>query len=254
MIQPRVLLLLALGLSGPVQADEPLTIAVASNFRGTAEKIAVAFTSEFKTPVRLSSGSTGKLYAQIVNGAPYDIFLAADTERPRLLEATGVALDDSLMAYANGKLALISADPALKGQSCLGVLTSGSYRRIAIANPQTAPYGAAAKAWLMAEGVWEEALPRMIMGESISQTFQFVATGNATLGIVAISQLTGTDTPVNITCRWAIDIPEDAAVRQAGVILSRTDNLDAARSFMKFLRSETAKSLISSYGYGVPAS
>lgn len=254
MIQPATLLLLALGLSASVQADEPLTIAVASNFRSTAEEIAAAFTSESGTSVRFSSGSTGKLYAQIVNGAPYDIFLAADTQRPRLLEARGDALDNSLMDYATGKLALISADPALKGQSCLGVLTSGSYRRIAIANPATAPYGAAAKAWLLAAGFWEAAVPKMIMGESISQTFQFVATGNATLGIVAISQLTAADTPVNIVCRWAIDIPADAAVNQAGVILRRTDNPDAARSFMKFLRSETAKSLISSYGYEVPAS
>jgi len=253
-IPQRALLLLALGLTGPVQADDTLTIAVASNFRSTAEKIAEAFTDEVGIPVRLSSGSTGKLYAQIVNGAPYDIFFSADTERPRLLEETGEAVDDSLITYAIGKLALISADPALKGQSCSGVLSSGSYRRIAIANPDTAPYGAAAKAYLMAEGIWEEAVPKMIMGESISQTFQFVATGNATLGIVAISQLADSDIPVDIVCRGAIDTPKDAAVIQAGVILSRTDNLDIARSFMMFLGSETAKDLISSDGYEVPAS
>jgi len=253
-IKPRALLLIAFALSGTVQADEALIIAVASNFRSTAEKIAEAFTNEIGIPVRLSSGSTGKLYAQIVNGAPYDIFLAADTARPRLLEEAGDAIDGSLIAYAIGKLALISTDPALKGQSCLGVLKSGSYRRIAIANPETAPYGAAAKAYLVAEGIWEQAVPRMIMGESISQTFQFAATANATLGIVATSQLTDGEVPVNVVCRWPIDTPEDAAVIQAGVILTRTDNLGAARSFMIFLGSATAKALIGSYGYEVPVS
>ena len=254
MIQPRDLLLLICAFSATANADDLLTIAVASNFRATAEQIATAYTDETGLAVRFSSGSTGKLYAQIVHGAPYDIFLAADIERPRLLEASGKAVDDTLVAYAVGKLTLVSADPALKGQSCSGALSSGSYRRIAIANPKTAPYGAAAKAYLVAEGAWEEALPRLIMGESISQTFQFVATGNATLGIVAVSQLTDKDNSVNFVCRWAIDVPEEEAVNQAGVILSRTENLDAARSFMEYLGSTSAKALIRSYGYEVPAS
>lgn len=251
MTQLRAFLLFALLLSSVATGEDHLTIAVASNFRSSADKIAEAFTDEAGVSVRLSSGSTGKLYAQIVNGAPYDIFLAADMERPRLLEKTGDAIDGSLMTYANGKLMLISIDPALKGQSCSAVLRGGFYRRIAIANPATAPYGTAAKAYLIAAGLWDDALPKVIMGENIAQAFQFVATGNATLGIVAESQLTD-DSPVQITCHSTIDVPEKDALQQGAVILRRTDSLELARSFMMFLGSETARALIASYGYQVP--
>jgi molybdate transport system substrate-binding protein len=251
-IQPRELLLLVLGLSATAGADDSLTIAVASNFRSTARIIADAFTNELGVSVRLSSGSTGKLYAQIVNGAPYDVFLAADMQRPRLLETSGDAIAGSLQLYADGKLVLISADPSLKGQYCSRVLRSGSYKKLAIANPATAPYGAAAKAYLLAEGLWDDAMPRIIMGENISQTFQFVATKNATLGIVAASQLAHENSPTEITCRRAIDVPTTHVVHQGGVILRRTNNLDDARLFMKYLGSETARDLMISYGYEVP--
>ena len=253
MIQPRKLLLLVLGLSATAGADDSLTIAVASNFRSTAQLIADAFTDELGVSVRLSSGSTGKLYAKIVNGAPYDVFLAADMQRPRLLETNGDAIAGSLQPYADGKLVLISADPSLKGQYCSRVLRSGSYRKLAIANPATAPYGAAAKAYLLDAGLWDDAKPRIVMGENISQTFQFVATKNATLGIVAASQLAHDISLTEITCRWAIDVPPTHVIHQGGVILRRTDKLDDARLFMKFLRSDTARELMLSYGHEVPA-
>ncbi len=253
MILPRVLLLLALGISTSADADGSLTIGVASNFQSTAEKIAAAFTNEIGVPVRLSSGSTGKLYAQIVHGAPYDIFLAADMERPRLLKESGDAIADSLLLYAAGKIVLISADPALEGQSCSEVLRSGSYRRLAIANPATAPYGAAAKAYLQSAGIWDEAMPKIIMGENISQTFQFVATRSATLGIVSASQLATGNSLAKVTCRWPIDVPESHAVQQGGVILRRADNLDDARSFMHFLQSQIARAIMANHGYEVPA-
>jgi len=252
-IQPRKLLLLVLGLSATAGADDSLTIAVASNFRSTAQLIADVFTDELGVSVRLSSGSTGKLYAKIVNGAPYDVFLAADMKRPRLLETNGDAIAGSLQPYADGKLVLVSADPSLKGQYCSRVLRSGSYRKLAIANPATAPYGAAAKAFLLEAGLWDAAMPRIIMGENISQTFQFVATKNATLGIVAASQLAHDNSLTEITCRWAIDVPPTHVIHQGGVILRRTDKLDDARLFMKFLRSDTARELMLSYGYEVPA-
>jgi molybdate transport system substrate-binding protein len=251
-IQPRELLLLVLGLSATADAEDSLTIAVASNFRSTAQLVADAFTSELGVSVRLSSGSTGKLYAQIVNGAPYDVFLAADMQRPRLLETSGDAMAGSLQAYAYGNLVLISTDPSLKGQHCSRALKSGSYKKLAIANPATAPYGTAAKAYLLAAGLWDAAMPRIIMGENVSQAFQFVVTGNATLGIVAASQLAHENSLADITCRSAIDVPTTHVVRQGGVILRRTDKLDDARLFMKFLRSQTARDLIVSYGYEVP--
>ena len=252
MIQPRALLLLALSLSATAHADDILTIAVASNFRSTVEKVADAFTIEAGIPVRLSSGSTGKLYAQITNGAPYDIFLAADMERPRLLVASGDAIKRSLVSYADGKLVLISTDPSLAGQNCSAALQAGSYRKLAIANPATAPYGAAAKAYLQKAGLWDDAVTRIIMGENISQTFQFVATGNATLGIVAESLLVDDRASVDIVCRWAISVEESRVVHQGGVILSRVDNLDVAQQFMTFLTSESARALILSSGYEVP--
>lgn len=251
MIRPRELLLLVLGLSATAGAEDSLTIAVASNFRSTAQLIADAFTSELGVSVRLSSGSTGKLYAQIVNGAPYDVFLAADMQRPRLLETSGDAIVGSLQSYANGSLVLISANPSLKGQYCSRALESGSYRKLAIANPATAPYGTAAKAYLLAAGLWDDAMPRIIMGENVSQAFQFVATGNATLGIVAASQLAHENSLAEITCRSEVDVPTTHVVRQGAVILRRTDNLDDARLFMKFLSSETARDLMISYGYEV---
>ena len=129
------------------------------------------------------------LYAQIVNGAPYDVFLAADTKRPKRLEEEALAVSGSRTSYASGSLVLWSADSALANQSCIEALRSGSYRRIAIANPLTAPYGLAAEEFLKATGVFDEASKRLVYGENIAQTLQFVATGNASLGLIAAAQL-----------------------------------------------------------------
>jgi len=252
MIRPRVLLLFALALSASAGADDSLTIAVASNFRSTAQEITEAFTNETGVPVRLSSGSTGKLYAQIVNGAPYDIFLAADMERPRLLAKSGAGIEASLHLYVDGKLVLMSADPDIKEGNCFRALKDGSYRRLAIANPATAPYGAAAKAYLQAAGLWGDAKSKIVMGENISQTFQFVATKNATLGIVSASQLVAGNSLAEISCRWEIDVPQDSVVHQGGIILQRTQMRDEARLFMKYLRGDTATALMIAHGYEVP--
>ena len=249
MNQPKALLLLAVLLTATTHADDALTVAVASNFRGTAEEVARTFTHKTGVPVLLSSGSTGKLYAQIVNGAPFDIFLAADIKRPQMLEESGVAVKGSMLTYAKGRLVLISADRSLEDQTCSGLLNSGSYRKIAIANPETAPYGAAAKAYLQTAGLWEDAKSRMVIGENILQTFQFVATGNATLGFVAASQLAVDSSPTGISCRSEIDVPETDVVYQAAIILERTKYLDDARSFMSFLQSAEARALMSSQGY-----
>ncbi len=258
MIQPVVLLLIVLSFSAgadsraDARADNPLSIAVASNFRSTAQDLARAFTVETGVPIRLSSGSTGKLYAQVVNGAPYDIFLAADMKRPRLLSESGAGIEDSLQAYVDGQLVLMSADSSIGEDDCLKTLREGSYRKLAIANPATAPYGAAAKAWLQAAGLWGDAESRIIMGENISQTFQFVATRNATLGIVSASQLAIAHSLINPSCHSAIDVPKDHAIRQGGIILHRTKMPVEARLFMSFLRSDTATELMIAQGYEVP--
>ena len=247
----RTVFLFAALVSTSSFADESLTIAVASNFQATAKEIAAEFTKATQIPVRISAGSTGKLYAQIIHGAPYDIFLAADSARPKLLEENGAAVKGSRVTYATGALVLWSADSALKNKNCLAVLKSGSYRRIAIANPLTAPYGFAAKEFLQAIGVFDEAESRMVYGENISQTLQFVATGNATLGIIAMSQAVG-DLPVTTSCSWNVPSTMHSVLDQQAVLLARSNNAAAARRFMSFLQSAQVATILESHGYTVP--
>jgi len=248
----RGVLLAALLVSVNSVADDGLIIAVASNFQSTAREIAAEFTQATHIPVRISAGSTGKLYVQILNGAPYDIFLAADTERPRSLEKSGVAVAGPLSTYAIGALVLVSADPMLQDADCLKLLIDGNYRKIAIANPETAPYGAAARDYLQRAGLWEVAKSRMIMGENVLQTFLFVATANATLGIVAASVLIDAGEAVDIECREPLEVADTSVLYQGAFILSRASDEDAALLFMNFLHSERARDLISSHGYEVP--
>lgn len=232
-------------------AEEGLIIAVASNFRAAAEEIATEFTGATQTPVRISSGSTGKLYAQIIHGAPYDIFLAADAMRPRLLEDDGVAVNGSRVTYATGSLVLWSADSALENQDCLEALKSGSYRRLAIANPLTAPYGLAAKEFLENVGALDEAKGRMVYGENISQTLQFVASGNATLGLIASSQVAD-GLPEPGSCSWHVPVNLHSAIDQQAVILRNSENLAAAKDFMQFLQTPQVAVILKRRGYGVP--
>lgn len=232
-------------------AEESLTIAVASNFQATAQEIAAEFTAATQTPVRLSAGSTGKLYAQIINGAPYDIFLSADSARPRLLEENGVAVKGSRVTYATGALVLWSADSALENKDCLAALKSGSYRWLAIANPLTAPYGHAAKEFLQASGVFDELERRLVYGENISQTLQFVVTGNATLGLISMSQVKG-GLPVAASCSWNVPSTMHSAIDQQAVLLSRSGNAESARRFMSFLQTAQVSAILENRGYTVP--
>ena len=232
-------------------ADENLSIAVASNFQATVKEIAVEFTQATGTPVRISAGSSGKLFAQIVNGAPYDVFLSADAARPKLLEESGVALKGSRVSYATGALVLWSADESLAGQDCLQALKTGSYRRLSIANPSTAPYGLAAKEFLLASGLFDSAQGRMVYGENISQALQFVVTGNATLGLIAMSQVKG-GLPLKPTCSWNVPQAMHSVIDQQAVVLSASSKTDTARRFMKFLRSAPVEGILENHGYKVP--
>ena len=254
MISSRALLLLSALLSAMLQAaafaDETLTVAVASNFHSTAKEIASRFTASTDVSVRLSAGSTGKIYAQIVNGAPYDIFLAADDERPKLLEASGHAVAGSRFTYAVGSLVLWSADPSLANQDCRDSLERGDYRKLAIANPNTAPYGRAAQEFLQQAGLLGAAGDKLVYGESISQTLNFVATGNATLGLIATSQVAG-ELPVSATCLWPVPPELHSDLRQQAVILAASKKLAAARAFMAFLESAEVAALLESQGYQV---
>lgn len=232
-------------------AEDQLTIAVASNFQRTAAAIAAEFSESSQIPVRVAQGSTGKLYAQIINGAPYDIFLAADSERPRRLEDDGVAIRGSRFTYAIGSLLLWSADVNLKESDCLAVLHSGEYRHLAIANPATAPYGAAAIEFLRLEGVYNEASSQLVYGENIAQAFQFVATGNATLGLIAASQLLA-GLAVTTGCQSKVPRDMHSEIAQQAVLLARSKNAAAASRFAAFLRGPQAAVILEDHGYGVP--
>lgn len=244
------MVLIATCWSGIATANDFLTIAVASNFTRTAAEIAANFTAMTDVSVRISAGSSGKLYAQIVNGAPFDIYLAADDIRPELLERSGHAVMGTRITYAIGALVLWSQDATLKDRDCLEVLQDGAYTHIALANPLTAPYGLAARDVLVGAGLWEVVSKRAVYGENISQTLQFVATGNATLGFVARSQVVSGrfDEP---SCAWFVPTSLHAELNHQAVVLSGSKKQRAARRFLQYLQSPVVIELLQRHGYTI---
>lgn len=237
-------------LLAPVVADDTITVAVASNFASAAQELAEQFTADAGIDVRLSYGSTGKLYAQIINGAPYDVFLAADAERPALLEASGHGVPGTRETYAIGALVLWSRDPVARGRDCRDLLANGDFAHLALANPATAPYGKAARETLEALDLWDRVKDRAVFGESITQTLQFVATGNATLGFVAMSQLASPDLP-EASCSWHVPPGLHGLLQQQRVLLTRSEDSDAARQFIEFIDEDAAREIIARHGYRV---
>ncbi|MDA0706985.1 MAG: molybdate ABC transporter substrate-binding protein [Proteobacteria bacterium] len=235
-------------LSLAAEADT-VTVAVASNFRTTAELVAAAFRAETGHEVRISVASTGKLHAQVVHGAPFDVLLAADTESPRLLEEAGLGVVGSRFTYAIGILVLWSA--ADGAEDCRNDLQTPGNFRLAIANPATAPYGRAAEEFLQAAGLWESLAPRLVYGENVGQTMHFAASGNARYALVAKSQAIDPALPLT-TCLWQVPGDAHAPLDQQAVLLQRAADNEAARSFLHFLQSATARDTIRRSGYGVP--
>ncbi len=234
MIASAAALLLLAGGSGEAR------IAVAANFGPTARELAARFEEETGFRVRASLGSTGQLYAQILNGAPFDAFLAADAERPALLRKAG--LGDPPATYAIGRLALWSPDPArIRGPDAL---RAPDLRRIALANPRTAPYGAAALAVLERLGI--PSPPRRVVGTNVAQAFQFVRTGNAEVGFVALTQAPPEGS------RW--EVPDDLhpPIRQDTLLLRRGRDNPAASAFMRFLQGAAGREIIRGAGYKLP--
>lgn len=227
------------------RADEA-RIAVAANFAAAAKEIALQFETESGHRPSLSFGSSGQLYTQIANGAPFDVFLSADEERPGQAEAEGHAVAGSRFTYAIGRLVLWSRTPGLvdaRGD----VLRRGTFHKIAIANPKTAPYGAAAVEVLEALGVLREVEPKLVQGESVAQVYQFVATGNADIGFVSLAQasmsLSGS--------QWIVPEELHSPIRQQAVLLVRGRENPAAKSFLHFLRGPRGRSIIQRHGYVV---
>ena len=233
----------------PVAAtgEEYVTVAVASNFAATARDIAAQFAEDSDYQVRITTASTGKLYAQIVNGAPFDVLLAADAERPQRLEARGEGVSGSRFTYAVGALVLWSRHAA----DCRAALQGGDGGRIAIANPETAPYGAAARSFLQRSGLWESLRSRLVIGENIAQTLQFAASGNAQLGFIAASQLQTPSLPAT-SCSWPVPGTMHERIDQQAVLLRQGSASEGAKSFLLFLRSDAGRAIIRRRGYGLP--
>ena len=233
--------------SGSAAADTA-RVAVAANFAEPMQALAKLFAAGGHEVVA-SAGSTGQFYAQIKNGAPFDALLSADRATPERLEAEGFATTGTRFTYAIGKLALYSAEANRIGADGPAALR-GDFRKLAIANPELAPYGLAAQQALTALGLWEALRPKLVLGQNIGQTFQFVATGNAELGFVALSQVAGPNAPKSGS-RWETPQSLYRPIAQDAVLLQRGAANPAARAFLDFLRGDRAREMIASYGYGV---
>lgn len=237
---------LALGAVWGAHAAE-VSVAVASNFTVPMKKIAAAFERDTGHRARLSFASTGRLYAQIRHGAPFDVLLAADDQIPAQLVAQGQALASSRFTYAIGQLVLWSPQPGVvdaEGQ----VLRRGGFDRLALADPKLAPYGAAAVEALTRLGVWAAWQPKAVYGENIAQTQQFVATQNAPLGFVALSQVFA-EGRLTEGSAWVVPTRLYAPIRQDAVLLRRAEHHTAALALLRYLQGPAARALIQGHGY-----
>jgi molybdate transport system substrate-binding protein len=235
------------GVYSPAQAGE-VHVAVASNFINPLKAISHHFERETGHRVVVIPGSTGKLYAQVKHGAPFDLLLAADGLRPRLLEEEGVAVPGSRFTYAIGKLTLWSADPRQVNGEGEKLFQNVKFAHLAMANPKSAPYGRAALQTLKKLGVLNQIHSKIVQGENIGQTFQFVATGNAELGFVALSQVLDPKNKLKGS-RWEIPSDLHDPIAQDMVLLKRGAGNLAAIALMDFIRGATARKIIKRYGY-----
>ena len=234
---------LALGTSAAPAAE--VSVAVAANFTKVAEELAVAFKVAAGDELKLSFGATGALYAQITQGAPFEVLLAADNKRPQKAVEDGFGVAGTAFTYAIGKLVLYS--PGVDVEDGAAVLQAGAFDHIAIADPQTAPYGAAAVEAMVALGVSRALQRKLVMGENVSQTLQFVESGNAELGFVALSQVLGRTG----VYQWPVPAELYTPIRQDAVLLKTGEANPAARAFLDYLKSDEAITIIERAGYEV---
>ena len=237
-----VLLVASLARAGEVQ------VAVAANFAGPLARIAEGFSAATGHVLKVSSGATGKFYAQIVAGAPFEVLIAADDETPRKLVAEGHALAGSNFTYAIGRLVLWSSQAGFVDEQG-AVLGSDRVRHVAIANPKVAPYGAAALEVIRARGLEPALAPKLVTAESIAQAYQFAFTGNAELGFVALSQVAVPGKPP-AGSYWLVPSHLYGEIRQDAVLLKAGENNPAAAALLAYLKSDAARAVIRDYGYG----
>lgn len=225
---------------------EQILVAVAANFIPPFREIAIEFEKTTGHQLQVAGGSSGNFYSQIKNGAPFDVFFSADMERPKLLEDEGLGVKDSRFTYAIGRLVMWSSNADLiKGEE---TLRSKKFKRLAMANPKTAPYGVAAMQTLQKLELWDSVQPQIVMGESIGQTMGFIESGNAQLGFVALSQtldprIKGQDS------RWDVPSNLHEPIKQDVILLTKGKDNPAAKALMEFMLGPQAKAVIERYGY-----
>ena len=248
-----VIVLLSLVLAVPFGAAQEITVAAAADLQFALQDVAARFQKDTGKTVKLIFGSSGNFFAQIKNGAPFDLFFSADIDYPQKLEAAGLAEPATLYPYAAGKIVLwVSGDSKLDLSRGLKILLDPDIKKIAVANPEHAPYGRAAVAAMKREDIYDKVSGKLVLGENISQTASFVASGSADIGIVALSLVIAS--PMKEKGRYA-EISSDAypPIKQAAVILKASHQKDAARQFIEFLKTPPLLELLRTYGFSVPS-
>jgi molybdate transport system substrate-binding protein len=264
MFRRRTLLMIvviALSLARAARAQE-IRVAAAADLKFAMQDVAGQFEKQTGTKVDVTYGSSGNFFSQLQNGAPFDLFFSADIDYPRKLEAAGIAESGTLYEYAIGRIAIWMPADAKVDVASLGwkALLDTSVQKIAIANPEHAPYGRAAVAALQKAGIYEQVRPKLVYGENISQAAQFVQSGNAQAGIVAMSLAVSPG--MKDGKRWEIPADMHPPIEQAAIILKNAANKDAARAFLDFVKSESGHATLAKYGFtfspatavGAPAS
>jgi len=240
-----LLALLTTTLLASAAQAETVNVAVAANFTDAANEIAAAFAEATDHEAVLSFGATGQFYTQITQGAPFEVFLAADDERPTLAVTEGYGVEGSVFTYAIGQLVLYSIEEGkVTGPE---TLEQGDFKQISIANPETAPYGAAAIEAMQALNVYDALKDKIVQGQSIAQAYQFVETGNAEVGFVALGQVSQTD----VGSRWIVSQDLYQPIKQDAVLLTTGKDNPAATAFLEFLKGDEAAAIIEKYGYAL---
>ena len=232
------------------QAPAQALLAVAANFAEVVDRLRPGFEAATGHRLRATTGSTGKLYAQITAGAPFDVLLSADTATPARLQAEGSAVAGSRFTYAVGRLALWSARAGVVAADGPATLRAGAFRHLAMANPDLAPYGVAARQVLQATGTWTALQPRLVMGQNIGQTHAMVATGAAELGFVALSAVQRPGVAATGSA-WVVPKALFTPLQQDAALLRHGAGNAAARAFLAYLRTPAARQLIEAHGYGL---
>ncbi len=250
----RKLLTLLLLLTGTYASAQEITVAAAADMSAALPQIAEAYQKKSGQAVKLSFGASGNLMNQIRNGAPFDVFFSADEAYPQQLIAEGLASKDTLYRYAVGRLVLWVPGDSTLDLPKLGMqaLLDPSVKKISIANPSTAPYGRAAEAALRHFGIYDQVSSRLVVGENVSQAAQFVESGNAQAGLIALSHALA-PAMKDKGRYWTVPLDAYPTLNQAAVVIAKSKQPDAARKFLDFLRTPEATSLLSAYGFSLPA-